>query len=307
VEPIYQLYQRENGRKLPPALPSLLLFLYYLAGHGYLREVGNTFGLSKSMVWKICVKWRDIILHTLSNVIVRPKTTAQWKRLAQSNEKSFGQDYYNIVGLIDGTHIPIPAPLEQHEAYFNRKKRYSIVCQGLVDCKGLFIDVNVGQPGCCHDAYVLRSSTLWNEIGLIPAGYYILGDTAYPNREYLLTPFKEGQYEGLPEVKVRRYNRALSNIRVIVEQSFGQLKGRWRRLQFINGRKLESVKKLICCAIILYNFLQRIDDSIPRDEWIMEEEEEEEEEIRNVLTESEAVLKEKGLAERVRILQTFPS
>jgi len=122
LEPIYQVYQRENGRKLPPALPSLLLFLYYLAGHGYLREVGNTFGLSKSMVWKICVKWRDIILRTLSNVIVRPKTTAQWKRLAQSNEKSFGQDYYNIVGLIDGTHIPIPAPLQQHEAYFNRKK-----------------------------------------------------------------------------------------------------------------------------------------------------------------------------------------
>ena len=37
-----------------------------------------------------------------------------------------------IVGAIDGCHIEINAPLDNHEDYFNRKQHYSVILQAIV-------------------------------------------------------------------------------------------------------------------------------------------------------------------------------
>lgn len=67
----------------------------------------------------------------------------------------------NVAGTIDGSHIQIKAPRSNHEDYFNRKQIYSINLQGVVDGKGIFIDVSTGWSGSIHDAKVLRLSGLY--------------------------------------------------------------------------------------------------------------------------------------------------
>ena len=48
-------------------------------------------------------------------------------------------------GAIDGCHIPICAPSEQHTDYYNRKAWYSMIVQGLVDANYHFLVVSCSQ------------------------------------------------------------------------------------------------------------------------------------------------------------------
>ena len=59
------------------------------------------------------------------------------------------------------------------------------------------LNCHAGKPVCVHDERVLRNSGLYHktEAGeLIFPDFYILGDSAYPLRNWLITPFKnDGQ------------------------------------------------------------------------------------------------------------------
>ena len=65
-----------------------------------------------------------------------------------------------MVGLIDGTHISIRAPIEEPDAYINRKKFHSINVQVICDENMVFIDMLTGWPGSVHDSRVLRNSVV---------------------------------------------------------------------------------------------------------------------------------------------------
>ena len=64
-------------------------------------------------------------------------------------------------GAIDGTHIPISTPQQNHASYNNRKWYHSIVMQALADSNYLFHDIFVGWPGSVHDAKVFSNSQLY--------------------------------------------------------------------------------------------------------------------------------------------------
>ena len=60
----------------------------------------------------------------------------------------------------------------------------------------------------------------------------------------------------------RTYNRIHSSMRTIVEQAFGLLKGRWRRLLYSTDVSLSLAIDLTMCAVLLHNFLlTRQDDT----------------------------------------------
>lgn len=70
-------------------------------------------------------------------------------------------------GAIDGTHIAIIAPKEDHTDYVNRKGYHSVVMQALVDCSYLFRDVVIGWPvsvpvlaSCQTQLFMTRETTI---------------------------------------------------------------------------------------------------------------------------------------------------
>ena len=75
-------------------------------------------------------------------------------------EESYGIP--QIMGAIDGRHIEINAPPDNHEDYFNQKQHYSVNLQGIIDSNLKFIHVTVGYPGSLHDARVPSSSAKWS-------------------------------------------------------------------------------------------------------------------------------------------------
>ncbi|KAJ8306806.1 hypothetical protein KUTeg_014890 [Tegillarca granosa] len=58
--------------------------------------------------------------------------------------------------------------------------------------------------------------------------YHMLGDAAYPITPFLMTPYKNNGHLINEE---RLYNTELSKRRIIIEDAFGVLKRRFRRLR----------------------------------------------------------------------------
>lgn len=61
--------------------------------------------------------------------------------------------------------------------------------------------------------------------------YHLIGDKAYPNRIWCMAPFKDF---GNLIPRQRTYNYYHSSTRIVIEHTFGLMKGRWKRLMKVN-------------------------------------------------------------------------
>ena len=118
-----------------------------------------------------------------------------------------------------------------------------------------------------HDSRVLQDSSLWQKFEVqkqLPfPGAVLLGDSGYPLREWLITPFL-----GDPEDPAsQRFNSAHSKTRCIVEQTFGILKTRFYCLK--TGLRIKDMtlaaKIIIACGVLhniclLHGEVTSIDD-----------------------------------------------
>ena len=68
-----------------------------------------------------------------------------------------------VVGAVNGSHIPILKPQGSPSDYFNCKGFYSILVQAVMDSSGKFIDVTIGWPGKvrCSSAGELKLLSAW--------------------------------------------------------------------------------------------------------------------------------------------------
>ena len=168
------------------------------------------------------------------------------------------------MAAIDGTHIPIKAPLNNHEDYFNRKHFYSYVMQAVVDSHGLNLSVSTGYPGSSHDARVLRLSEIFdaaenetehfNEPTVDLNGTVIrpliVGHSAYPLKAWLLRPVKDN---GTLTREQKKFNKQLSKARIVSEHAIGKTKGSWRVLDKRLDEDSDRIPDTIIAACVLHN------------------------------------------------------
>ena len=109
-------------------------------------------------------------------------------------------------------------------------------------------------PGSVHDSRVFKNSPLFKELerNPLPEKYHLLGDSAYSLTTFLLTPFRNN---GQLKAEEKQYNYAHSSTRVAIERCFGLLKGKFRKLKYLDMQKTEDMPRMIitCCA--LHNFV----------------------------------------------------
>ena len=253
-----------NFRACLPVRKRVAIALWKLATNSEYRSIGHLFGVSKSSVCRCVQDFCKAVCTLLAPEIVHFPDREKLKDMAEYFENRWGLP--QCVGAIDGSHIPIIAPQEYHTDYFNRKGWHFIILQAVMDGKGLFWNVNVGKPGSLHDARVLRLSTLWDWVGqggLYPVstknicgvnvGYYVLGDSAYPLQNWLLKPFPDN---GRLTTEQQTYNKKTSRVRVVVENAFGRLKGRWRCLMKRNDSDIQLTKSMVLTCCTLHNLCE---------------------------------------------------
>ncbi|KAK1880451.1 Protein ANTAGONIST OF LIKE HETEROCHROMATIN PROTEIN 1 [Dissostichus eleginoides] len=127
-----------------------------------------------------------------------------------------------------------------------------------------------------HDSRVLGMSSLGSFVdrgGLLPhvtrnigghdVGYYILADSAYTLQRWLMKSFKDN---GRLTPQQHVYNYKKSRARVVVENAFGRLKGRWRCLMKRNDCKMDKIRTQVAACCILHNLCEINGDEY-REEW----------------------------------------
>ncbi|XP_030745911.1 putative nuclease HARBI1 [Sitophilus oryzae] len=169
----------------------------------------------------------------LNNWIHFPRNIEEMQAL----RTSFFQKYQfpGVIGCVDCTHISIVAPHTDDPEfpeyiYVNRKNYHSINVQLICDSNLKIMNVNAQFPGSTHDANIWRHSQISTLMENIyrrdPQNvFFLLGDSGYPTRPWLLTPIQNPTAG--PE---ERFNDRLCSIRATIERCNGVLKNRFRCL-----------------------------------------------------------------------------
>ena len=92
--------------------------------------------------------------------------------------------------------IKCPALWEAENAgkYYSRKGFYAINCQVIVDRNKIILWRHIGEKGSSHDSPCFNKSSLGKMLlvmaeTLRKQGLYLIGDSAYALRSFLVTPY----------------------------------------------------------------------------------------------------------------------
>jgi len=82
----------------------------------------------------------------------------------------------------------------------------------------------------------------------------MIGDSAYPLQSWLMKSF---QHNSDLTTQQRTFNYRISRARIVVENTFGRLKARWRRLMKRNDMFAHNIPQVIAAACVLHNICER--------------------------------------------------
>ena len=106
--------------------------LWRLATGDSFKSCGLQFGIGMSTAKTICAEFELCLLRLKDQFMKFPLTRQELQELMDEFEEEYGIP--QKVGAIDGCHIEINAPPDNHEDYFNRKQHYSVYLQAIVNC-----------------------------------------------------------------------------------------------------------------------------------------------------------------------------
>ena len=253
----------------------LSITLWQLATNGDYRSIGHMFGVDKGTA---CVIVNDVcqaIVKVLLSKYVKFPSGEEIAEVVSGFVSRYGFPQY--IGAVDGTHIPILAPEECANAYYNRKGYHSIIIQAVADHYYCFTDIYIGWPGSVHDAQVFKNSELYMKgqngtrlpnthrtIYGIEVPIVILGDPAYPLLPCLMKPFADN---GGLTPDARTFNYRLSRARIVIDYALGRLKGRWCCLLKRTDIDLKNVPNVIATCVILHNICEMHKEQFT-DKWL---------------------------------------
>jgi hypothetical protein len=152
-----------------------------------------------------------------------------------------GDQFANLVAVVDGTEIRINRPSDQHfqkEVYSVKKKQHSITLLLISTIDGILLYASDPLIGANDQRH-------WNALQLHKLfenkSYGIVGDSAFtfnskrsqkntePNDIIGFTPYRKPK-KGQLSKEQKEYNRHLSSLRVVIENVIAQLK-KWRILK----------------------------------------------------------------------------
>ena len=252
-------------RETIPVPKRVAVALWWLSNGGSYCTIGQTFGISSSIVGRITKDFVGALVHLRNEFISWPQTPEECSAAVASFRDL--SPLPNVLAAIDGMHIQIIAPEESTVDFFDRKQRYSIGCQGVCDGNMKFFSMSAGFPGSLHDSRILRNSWVFadanNEQILRTPLFqlddrnsiepYLVGDAAYSLSRWLIKPFP---FSNEMESNAGAFNLASSQARVSIERAFGVLKGRWRTLSGKVCLEPSYAADVVIACTVLHNICQ---------------------------------------------------
>lgn len=236
----------------------VLICLRYFAIASFQINIGDLFAVSQPTVSRIVAKISSAIAGLLPQFITMPANEDQLLHAVQSFYNIAG--FPNVIGCIDCTHIRLKSPGgNDSERLRNRKGWFSINTQVVGNAEPKICDVVARWPGSVHDSTIFNNSFMRArcENGEF-RNKYLLGDSGYACKPYLLTPLLEVNNNA-----EERYNNAHIRTRNSVERLFGVWKRRFPCLSL--GMNVDPVKacNTIIATAVLHNMCIDMRDEVP--------------------------------------------
>ncbi|XP_056004148.1 putative nuclease HARBI1 [Ostrea edulis] len=252
-----------NRNHSVPAIVQVMVALrYYATGKMQLCS-GDNFGLHQSTVSRIIQRVTTALVQP--NIVKRFVSFPMDPGTIRKHQVDFFAiaGFPGVVGAIDGTHVRIIAPSEHEVEYVNRKNFHSINVQIVCDASYKILDIVASWPGATHDARILRESGLFQlfQRRLLPVKCHLLGDSGYPGKDWLLTPFLNPQAG--PQ---SRYNRSHKCTRTLVERTIGHLKRRFHVLHGEIRQHPQRASNVIIACGVLHNIAKMFNLPLPDDD-----------------------------------------
>lgn len=222
-----------------------LIALHWLGNGGQYHGVCDMHGVSKMTVCR-CV--HDIVSAVNE---VKFDEIVSWPLNMLDVVQRFHAiaGFPEVCGIVDGTLINIDAPSINEPAYVDRHGKHSINCMAVCGPDLTFYYVSANWPGSVHDARVLRNSSLFRrmENGWRPhPNAVILGDSAYPLKQWLIPP----TYEDPLNLAQNDFNRAHKRTRRLIENAFGILKEKFPCLNHLRVDPVFAANIFKCCTTL---------------------------------------------------------
>ncbi|XP_064652596.1 putative nuclease HARBI1 [Lineus longissimus] len=260
--------ERASGRSMALTVEiQVLLALRFFASGAFLEAIGDTLGVDKGSVSR-AVRDVSAALHRRRDEFIKWPIQVEERRKVQMGFYNIS-GFPRVLGCIDGTHVRIICPNQQgrvpnYEASFvNRKGYHSLNIQAVCDHTGKFTNIVAKWPGATHDSYIFRNSALSsNFAGARGEDGMMLGDSGYPCRPFLITP-----YPNPTTPREQHFNKSLCGTRVRIEHAFGVLKRRFHVLHGEVRMQPERVVKIVSACTVLHNIaVMRGEREPPEDE-----------------------------------------
>ena len=256
-----------SGRKGYSKEIKLLVTLRFLASGSFQQVTGDTIGIWQSTGNRIINQVAKKIAQLSPQFISTPDRT----NLPQIKKGFFdiipdrypsAKPFPGVIGAIDCTHVKITATgVPNREVYRDRKNNLSLNIQAVCDHRLLFWNVVCRWQGSVHDSRIFANSELKGYFEENPNLGYLVGDSGYPLRRYLLTPISN------PVTRAERgYNFSHAQVRNCIERAFGVLKQRFAVLKGTIKQDMAHVVTTIMACFVLHNFLILEKDEVQMDE-----------------------------------------
>ncbi|CAB3222835.1 unnamed protein product [Arctia plantaginis] len=231
-----------------PLKVKVLCALSFLATGSYQRIVGVTQHLAQRTASRCIRQVVDALNH--------PAVMAKWIEFhhthtsQQEFQRRFGLP--GVIGCIDCTHVALVKPNVEEHLFYNRKGYHSLNVQMICDSNLRILNVNAKFGGATHDLHIWSSSRVesyMRELHQNNEQVWLLGDSGYPQRPWLMTPILNAVGGSREERYTQKHVQACN----CIERSFGLLKARWRCL--LRDRALHyhphvaSSITMACCVL----------------------------------------------------------
>ncbi|KAG0729704.1 putative nuclease HARBI1 [Chionoecetes opilio] len=144
----HKLDERQEDPVLCLAICRCMTFRFYASG-SFQSVLADTYGLTQGCVSRVINRMTDVLYRTSLREIRMPRGLEE--RRGTKNKFFRIADFPNVIGIVDGTHIPIAAPAVDEDVYVNRKHFHSLNIQVVCDADYVFRDYCNRFPGCTHD------------------------------------------------------------------------------------------------------------------------------------------------------------
>ena len=252
-----QLCQLRQRPRCPPEV-TLGVTLHWLATGSSCRDQENEWDISRDTVARARHRGMAAIMGALYAALINADVPDPVRsiRMADPRFKYFS----GCIGAIDGTHVRLLVGTGDQTRFRSRKSEISMNCLFAVNFSMLVTYALVGAEGAASDPYVLRHAEA-NGLPKPPETFYLC-DAIFAQTPHYVVPYRKTRYHlrewrdagQKPVSPAELFNLRHSQLRNVVERTFGVMKSQWQILQTVVQGGIDMCNKVVLCCSVLHNF-----------------------------------------------------